>query len=268
MSSIVSVKMQGGLGNIMFQAAFAASLSYRKKCEYELADYQNNIDFNVNRMNRLNSNLYKEHVFYKFNFNILENKEVINYPETPFHFVDVPFAENTKNVYVGYFQSEKYFYDCHEYIRELYQPHPAIIQKINSLGFDFNNSVSIHVRRGDFVNQPQNHPSIGVSYLNSAISYFGIHKNYLVVSDDLEWCKVHLGHLPNVFFLEGKLEFVDMFAMSLCENNIIANSTFSWWGAWLNKNEDKKVIAPKYWFGLNYAWLKTGDIYPNGWIIL
>jgi hypothetical protein len=88
--------------------------------------------------------------------------------------------------------------------------------------------------------------------------------NILVFSDDISWCKDNL-KFDKMNFIEGLDNVEDMWLMSLCDNNIIANSSFSWWGAWLNSNFNKKVIAPLHWFG-DSANLNTSDIIPTNWI--
>jgi hypothetical protein len=87
-----------------------------------------------------------------------------------------------------------------------------------------------------------------------------------VFSDDINWCKQNLS-FPKMQFVEGQDNIEDLWFMSLCSNNIIANSSFSWWGAWLNNNPEKKVIAPKNWFG-QYANINSSDIVPETWILL
>jgi len=93
-------------------------------------------------------------------------------------------------------------------------------------------------------------------------------KTYLIFSDDIEWCKLNFDFLENKIFVNGNTDFQDLYLMSKCNDNIIANSTFSWWGAWLNQNPNKKVIAPKIWFGNFYSNFNTNDLYFQDSIIL
>jgi 5'(3')-deoxyribonucleotidase len=89
---------------------------------------------------------------------------------------------------------------------------------------------------------------------------------FLIFSDDIEWCKENFPNISDKFiFIEGNKDYEDLYIMSKCKNNIISNSTFSWWGAWLNQNENKKVVAPLKWFGssINH---NTKDLYCDGWI--
>jgi hypothetical protein len=91
-------------------------------------------------------------------------------------------------------------------------------------------------------------------------------ENILIFSDDINWCKNNLLiKNKNIFFIEGNQDYIDLWLMSMCKNNIMANSTFSWWGAWLNKNPNKKVFVPRTWFG-NMIKHNTKDLIPNTWI--
>ena len=131
--------------------------------------------------------------------------------------------------------------------------------------YEFINNVrttSIHVRRGDYVNHWLHHIDLR-NYYNFCFKQFeNVH--YYICSDDIEWCKNNL-LFDNILFVEGLDDIEDMWLMSLCKNNIIANSTFSWWGAWLNKNPDKKVISPNNWFG-NHVNINQNNIIPENWI--
>ena len=112
------------------------------------------------------------------------------------------------------------------------------------------NSVSLHVRRGDYLNL-KNVGVLDVDYYMKSVEY--IRKNvekpiFFVFSADLEWCKNSLGFLEGCIYVDRtQTEIDDLKLMSFCQHNIIANSSFSWWGAWLNQNPKKTVIAPKSW---------------------
>jgi hypothetical protein len=90
---------------------------------------------------------------------------------------------------------------------------------------------------------------------------------YVIFSDDPEYCKTLFAASENVLYIDNNDPYVDLCLMSMCDHNIIANSSFSWWGAWLNKNPNKKVIAPKQWFGSAYSH-NTKDLYCNKWIVM
>ena len=121
----------------------------------------------------------------------------------------------------------------------------------------------MHVRRGDYLKFKDTHPPCSVEYYNQAISSFSESSIFLVISDDIEWCKENfLG--DKFYFVEGNEDYIDLYLMSLCKNNIIANSSFSWWAAWLNRNKEKIVIAPEKWFG-NEVQYNTDNLLPSSW---
>ena len=152
----------------------------------------------------------------------------------------------------GYWQNELYFSNIREeLLRDL-----TSISSMSELGVVYmegikkSNSVSLHVRRGNYLNL-KNFNVLDIDYYMKAVEY--IRKNvekptFYIFSDDLEWCKNSLGFLDNCIFVDStKTEIDDLKLMSFCKHNIIANSSFSWWGAWLNQNCKKTVIAPKDW---------------------
>ena len=128
------------------------------------------------------------------------------------------------------------------------------------------NSISIHIRRGDYLNLPHYHPQQSLEYYMSAINLLGIDRNYLIFSDDLDGIKNMFDFLPNKQFVNLGKNYLDLYAISMCEHNIICNSTFGWWGAYLNENKDKKVIGPNNWFGPSASHLNSSDILPDNWI--
>lgn len=263
--SIVSIKVQGGMGNLMFQMGFALAYSIIKDCQYEILDYDINIQFNKHAKNRFNSENYQKNIFSRFDFTPKTNFNVVAHNEIPFHYSEVPFIPNNKNIYLGYFQSEKYFYNLSDEIKKYFYPSENFINESKNINFDFSNSVALHVRRGDFVHLAANHPPVSLEYINQSINYFGKNKNYLIVSDDINWCKENI-KVPNCYFSENRPDYLDFYSMLLCDHNIISNSTFSWWAAFLNKNDDKTVIRPSNWFGTNYSHLSDEDLIPKNWI--
>lgn len=134
-----------------------------------------------------------------------------------------------------YLQSEEYFENCKDEIRELY-----------STGIGYSNYVSIHVRRGDYVGNKFYFDLFSEGYYERAMFLFPGEK-FIVFSDDVEWCKTQ-EIFKDCAFSEGNSEVEDMNLMASCKSNIIANSSFSWWAAWLNPNPAKEVVAPKNWF--------------------
>jgi hypothetical protein len=125
------------------------------------------------------------------------------------------------------------------------------------------------VRRGDYLNLPERYPFVGKYYLKNAMRQFNGHKvAFIFTSDDIDWCKKNFKG-DNIFYSEGNSEYFDLFLATKCAHNILSNSTFSWWGAYLNRNKRKQVIAPQRWYGpvLNReANAKEGELIPKDWI--
>jgi len=200
------------------------------------------------------SNLYRSLFNYKFDTDIIFN-------QNGHHYEEISYQENLK--LIGYFQSEKYFEDYKEYILKLFEPTEEIVQYINGkYGEILNkNTCSINIRHGDYLRLPNHHPVCSIEYYKKAISHFS-DTTFLIFSDNINWCKsVFVG--SDFIFIEGEEDYIDLYLISMCKNNIIANSSFSWWGSWLNRNENKKIIAPSVWFGPAYRTWITDDIYTN-----
>lgn len=181
-----------------------------------------------------------------------------------------------KNTYFqGFWQSWKYFDKIEEAIRTqfTFKPPFSEINKACAQAIDGCESVSIHIRRGDYTKR-RRWEDIGsicsLDYYNWAIAHIheqlGDKVHYFIFSDDIEWVKANLP-ISNATYINWNKDgesYNDLHLMSLCKHNIIANSSFSWWGAFLNQNPDKIVIAPERW----YRNTPTPDLIPQGWITL
>lgn len=169
----------------------------------------------------------------------------------------------------GYFQSWKYFKDARNEILKEFAFKPHIEKEANDVIAKINDReiVSVHIRRGDYVASPTFAP-VGAEYISNALSRFDDKDyNFLIVSDDIPWCKSVFEGDENVFFSEGHSHYVDLCILCKCQHSIIANSSFSWWGAWANQNPNKKVIAPKEWFKPDKQ-LDSKEMYCDNWIVL
>jgi hypothetical protein len=235
----------GRLGNQLFQIAAAIGLA---------------------KTNNDSAKFYKWEYSKYFKFPLdqsLNRSEITNtIHERGFNYSPLNYIRNSD--LIGYFQSEKYFKNCKEDIRHYFTFSDSLFNNTGS----FENSCSIHVRRGDYVNLQDYHPFPGMDYYRNAIDYM---KNngtdiFYLFSDDIEWCKEQFSYMDEIIYVEGNIDIKDLALMSICKNNIIANSSFSWWGAWLNKNDDKIVIAPSTWFGPSKRGVITEDLYCEGWI--
>lgn len=177
-----------------------------------------------------------------------------HYQEPSYAYQEIPFQESCS--LSGYFQSWKYFEHCKEYIRSILLPES--IEELKEY-------CCIHVRRGDYLKYPNHHPTQTMQYYLQAVKRVPA-KKFLVFSDDVEWCRQNFK--GNMFTINEASSLGDDFRkMCSCSHFIIANSSFSWWPAWLNRNENKVVVAPSNWFGpkLNKT-NPTSDLIPQEWI--
>lgn len=186
------------------------------------------------------------------------------------------FANYPANTYLdGFWQNEKYFKEFELQIRNEFQPKNALPAELNTIltAISGTESISVHVRRGDYVNDKQTqafHGNCGLDYYQRAANYIASKLGspvYYVFSDDINWCKNNMQLNGQTVFMEHKCgAYWDMYLMSKCKHHIIANSSFSWWGAWLNANPDKFVIAPEFWFSSTKS--STLGILPKKWITI
>jgi hypothetical protein len=265
---MIIVKLIGGLGNQMFQYAAGLYLSHLHqtdlfvdnsflsqnpngaytKRELELSVF--NLDLkiatskDIKKFNIEGSNKYsralQRHLPILFN-NLYASESGIQYQK---EFLNYP-----KNTYLdGFWQSERYFKPIE--------------------------SVSLHIRRGDYISNKsaqQHHGNLGIDYYKNALNLIKeVYKNteVFIFSDDLEWCKTNLKLEEVVHYVDANQHqnfHLDIYLMSRCKHNVIANSSFSWWAAWLNQNTNKIVVAPANWYA-NKS-LNTKDLIPMSWKI-
>ena len=190
-----------------------------------------------------------------------------------FHF------DANKNYYLeGQWGNEKYFENAKEIIKQCFTFKEPLddINQTEAKKFSDQNSVSVHIRRGDYISSESDFVDLsGSDYYSKAFNFLNKTTEnpvFYIFSDDIEWCRENFGWLTNYvhFFIkgnEGPKSYKDMHLMSLCKHNIIANSTFSWWGAWLNNNPNKIVICPKKLFYDEIMNTKiVNEFYPETWI--
>jgi|TARA_R100000081_G_C4819477_1_gene178273 hypothetical protein len=255
---MISCRLKGGLGNMMFQIAFVeySSMMTGYPSGYYNINKQLNLLINHPPLKAVWAYEYLE-IFKNFKWPRID-KPPSNEVSIPFHYRGV--AINDDSLFDGFFQSEKYFPN-RKFILNLFEPADEVKNYLKNKYGDVSDYTSLHVRRTDYVTKASFHPPCSMEYYEKALSM--IPGNVLIFSDDLDWCKeTFVG--DRFTFISGNRDYQDLFLMSMCKNNIIANSSFSWWGAWLNANPDKKVIAPKQWFGHQLS-ISSNDICPNTW---
>jgi hypothetical protein len=291
-------RMDGGLGNQMFQYAMASILAQKNK-DSVLIDisFFDQIEKRLGHTPRkfeldIFNNTYTfatktDILFFKqlSIFNKIKRDLGFNYPkmykEASFSFDEKVLSLKSPAYILGFFQSYKYFIGYENLIQKLFvfpidkidDSNRKIINTIKST-----NAIAIHIRRGDYISDEitnQYHGICSLDYYLKAIALVtegSKNCTLFFFSDDCEWVKQEFRDLPySKHFIDhntGENSWKDMLLMSSCNHNIIANSSFSWWAAWLNSNPKKKVVAPKKWFELSEKEMNTSDLTTKEWVRL
>lgn len=267
--SYISTNHRGGIGNVLFKLAASISVAIDNNVDYIFSnEFIRPKDLAMVTKGFPDYRIYYGSILRNIQFVDKLPTPYVVYTEPNFHYDSIPYMEGTNLVLDGGFQSERYFENNKEKILELFKISPEIEAAIRSSVPNIENYVSIHVRRGDYVGQEQYHPLTTKEFYQRAVEAIGIDRTYLVFSDDLSMCYELLDFIPNVLYAQSGSDWGDLYTMSLCGDNIIANSSFSWWAAYLNANTNKKVIAPNKWFGPAYDHFNTKDLLPESWIKL
>jgi hypothetical protein len=254
--NFITSRLQGRTGNIMFQIANG----YIKALEY---NRQFVAPFEESPTGHLEKNLLRKIDFHIPRTSGILNSVTINPPFTYTHFTP---SDDKPTVFSGWFQSEKFFGKYTEVVKDLFSPPIEFINKATTdFPFLTDSTVAvINVRRGDYLTQPRRHPVVTLDYINEAYKHLPKHDVLLIVSDDIEWCKQNL-NFPNIIFNEKYWDQDALWLLSLCDHFIISNSTFSWWGAWLSRSDNKVIISPSTWFGPDVV-EDPRDIWCDSWI--
>jgi hypothetical protein len=282
MISYKNIGYFGRLGNQMFQ--FAATIGIARKLGKNAAFPIENtkIPSIENFKDGITREVYFDLPKYFPNISRLlipiDKIETVHIAQEPyFHFCPQFFTDLPDQTSLqGYFQTEKYFCHCSDLILGFFQFDKSIkdeAKKFFALISKDIETVGVHIRVGDYKGLQQFHPIMDTRYYFDAMKEFSNENNetdkyFLIFSDDMEYAKNIFGESDCIIYMENNTPEVDMCAMSMCDHNIIANSSFSWWAAWLNDNINKKIVAPKNWFGPAYTGIHTTkDLYPESWII-
>jgi hypothetical protein len=260
---MIYCNLKGGLGNMLFQ--IAATKSYAIDAGVD-ASFPN-LNAQMKLIN--DDSVYNPSIKHGFEYETIFKELLREGPirpklvKFPFEFIKHNVTDDT--IIDGFFQSEKYFNHHRDEILSLLQMPESIMSTITDKYSHILNSktTSLHVRRGDYVRHPNHHPTCSLEYYREAISKVG-DTTLVIFSDDIDWCKENLNYDGSIY-IDNEKDYIELYLMSLCDNNIIANSSFSWWGAWLNQNNDKIVVGPKQWFGSAITH-DTSDILPESWI--
>ena len=258
MITFIKFGQHGRLGNQLFQYAMLKSVSLKTNYTLKLPDIKNT-----------------DLQYFEVSCPAVEETDLKHIDKT---FIDEPafrfraevFDQDDFINFHGYYQSEKYFKEFEREIRKefTFKKHISELAHCEMKKYTSGKPlVSVHVRRGDYltVHNGLFHTPCNMKYYEKAMSQFEDVK-FLVFSDDIKWCKENIRG-KNISYCEGNSAIIDFAMMSLCNHNILANSSFSWWSAWLNSNPSKKVVAPSNWFGPAGP-QDTYDLIPDEWIVL
>ena len=253
----------GRLGNQMFQYASLRGIAARRGYDFGIPPSKFEDEWRSHQLFELFDlpNLPRSNVKY------LDGGNAPIAQERFFHFDQLLFDQCPNDISLfGYFQSEKYFKHIEDSIREDFVFREHILEPCKEIAEGFDNPVSLHVRRTDYLTNSANHYNLSLEYYEEALKHFD-GRQVIVFSDDPEWCQEQELFSDDRFLVsESGDNKIDLCLMTFCTSHIIANSSFSWWGAWLAKSE--KVIAPSKWFGPNNADKETKDLIPETWTII
>ena len=275
-------KIIGGIGNQMFQYAVAKSVAEKKneilKLDVTAYDSYSLFEYRLDAFNIQESFASLNEIFSLRGADSFINKAFRKlscgllypayYKEKERTIFDSGVFSKQLIYLDGYWQNEKYFLDIRDKLLKDFTPKNRLSEnaKRHLENIKSSESISIHVRRGDY----SNHPEIGIldiEYYKKAVNYLtgkGKEPVFFVFSNDITWCEKNFSFIKNkVFVSDTKTEIDDLWLMKNCLHNIIANSSFSWWAAWLNEHENKTVISPLKWMAINpgnHKWV------PDSWL--
>jgi hypothetical protein len=289
---MIFVKLRGGLGNQLFQYALGRNLAIKnntnlcldlsvyynsfERHDYTLRGYELNA-FNISAnlifppkipilpsvaAKRFSNILHKTKV--KISKRIVEEKH--------FQFDGKVLLSKDSSYINGYWHSEKYFKEIEQNLRKELVLKEQLIKSVDEFAkrITETESISLHIRRGDYLTNTwaqSTYHSLPLSYYQKAVEIIqgnSAPMHCFIFSDDPQWVKENIKLHSKITFVTGNKNYEDLHLMSLCKHNIIANSSFSWWGAWLNQNSSKKIIAPKNWFKDDK--IDTEDLIPKSWL--
>jgi len=275
---IITCHLMGGIGNQLFQLFTTIAYGINKKRSF-LFEYSERLE---NRETYWHSFLERLKIFTtanpKYNPMNLILKNLVIYRERGFHYKELPNTTESFKLY-GYFQSYKYFENEYAQICSLIQLQEKQKETRDMYSFLFSEKsrfISMHFRLGDYKTKPECHNILPFQYYDKALEYMNLDENtrvlYFCEKEDNHYVSEIIEKLkeknPGVEFLKVNDNIEDwrqLLLMSNCDDHIIANSSFSWWGAYFNGKKDKKVCYPCQWFGPQLSFHNTKDMYPESW---
>ena len=254
----------GRFANQMFQYASLKGIARNVGAEICIPKYTESVNDGI-------GNMLRTELFDSFDLSVrqglLGNGNAPTVRERFFHFDEQLFNSCPDDISLhGFFQTEKYFKHIESEIREDFTFKNEVLEPCTEMMAQLNSPIALHVRRGDYIINSGNHPPCSIEYYRTALEKFDKDREVLIFSDDPKWCKENELFSDDRFLISDTDDNrIDMCLMSMCSDFIIANSSFSWWGAWLANRGT--VIAPKKWFGVNLNH-DTKDLIPDKWEVI
>ena len=280
--SFISCYLMGGLGNQLFQIFTTIAYGIRSKRKI-IFPYSETLDSGKIRNTYWNTFLSSLKTMTTFGTSNERLSHFVQYHESTHHYNEIPMLQNKEFLLFGYFQSHKYFESEKETIFSLIrlsESRKKIVDEFSEYFPENTCVVSMHFRLGDYKNMLQNHPILPSIYYEKALMHILMHSNnhnpvnvlYFcekedndVVSDIIQQFSIFYTGFKFIKVNDHIEDWKQMLLMSNCHHNIIANSSFSWWGAYFNDNPDKIVCYPSLWFGPALSDKKVHDMFPNEW---
>jgi hypothetical protein len=260
MNDYVTCRLFGQLGNQLYQIATTLSYAWDHGAQAVfpgLVSPEYRISYNRERIfHRLDAQLPGQPFI-----NLYNEKKI-------YHFDAIPSRPNL--ILSGYFQAWKYFHHHREKLLQTFAPSPVILQKLQDKYGEWlkrPNTVAVHVRtQNRSVHERGLHPFLGCSYFEKAMDLFPNDSEFFIFSDRTNWCKKHFQRNKKMTFVEGNDHVEDLYLMSLMNHTIMSNSSFSWWGAYLNQHRDQIIAAPSSFVDpKNSYYFDNPEFYPPNW---
>ena len=256
----------GQLGNQMFQFAATMGVARYTGVPFTIPNHQEIFDDGIG--NKLRIELFDCFDIKPDNIGVLSTDHILH--EKGFEFDSDILNGNRQfnHTLYGFFQTEKYFKHCAAEVKSQFTFKKGIVDECKEIVDDyFDNPIALHIRRGDFLTNSGNHHNQTLDYYDESLNKFDVKRQVIIFSDDPKWCmEQDLFNGDRFLVSEASGPYHDLYLMTQCSDYIIANSSFSWWGAWLG--DGGRVIAPKKWFGPNNAHLNTKDLYCEHWEVI
>ena len=282
----VIIKITGGLGNQLFQyaAGYAVAKKLKTSLRVDLSSFNEKLSSNTTSRNflldRFNISTIANNG-HDLSESLQQNNSTNIYTESSFFYSEDLKKVKAPVILKGYFQSERYFSNVEPDIRSQFTLRDSLsmrAQQYSKTIIETPIPVSLHIRRGDMAHVPyinKFHGVMTIDYYKRAIyimqKMYGTGIHFFVFSDEPDYVRKHFDFVTNKTIIIGDTEYPqeDLCLMSQCHHHIIANSTFSWWGAWLSPHPGKTIIAPRWWFTRETMKVKnTIDLYPEGWLVI